>query len=45
MLATILAGFDINFACILIMDIHKRAFMDTTTFPSLYIIFQLCIDV
>uniref|UniRef100_M1DI66 Integrase core domain containing protein n=1 Tax=Solanum tuberosum TaxID=4113 RepID=M1DI66_SOLTU len=44
MIAAIIAGLEIDFACILIAVIHKRAFKATTTLPFPCLIFQLCRD-
>uniref|UniRef100_M1DX05 Integrase core domain containing protein n=1 Tax=Solanum tuberosum TaxID=4113 RepID=M1DX05_SOLTU len=45
MVAALVAGMDINFARILIAEIHKRAFKATTTLPFPCFIFHLCRDI
>uniref|UniRef100_M1D833 Integrase core domain containing protein n=1 Tax=Solanum tuberosum TaxID=4113 RepID=M1D833_SOLTU len=42
MVATLVAGFEIEFARMFIEEIHKRAFKASTTYPFPCLIFQLC---
>lgn len=42
MLATLMAGLELDFARIVITEIHEKAFKTTTTLPFLCIIFHLC---
>uniref|UniRef100_M1DWG7 Integrase core domain containing protein n=1 Tax=Solanum tuberosum TaxID=4113 RepID=M1DWG7_SOLTU len=44
MVAALVAGFEINFACMLIAEIHERVFKASTTYPFPCLIFQLCRD-
>uniref|UniRef100_M1DV82 Putative plant transposon protein domain-containing protein n=1 Tax=Solanum tuberosum TaxID=4113 RepID=M1DV82_SOLTU len=44
MIAVILSHLEVDFACILIAEIHERVFKATTTLPFPYLIFQLCRD-
>lgn len=44
MIASVLVGLEIDFAPILITEIHERAFRITTTVPFPCLIFQLCRD-
>uniref|UniRef100_M1DS47 Integrase core domain containing protein n=1 Tax=Solanum tuberosum TaxID=4113 RepID=M1DS47_SOLTU len=42
MVATLVAGLELDFARIFIAEIHERAFKTTTTLPFLCLIFHLC---
>lgn len=42
MIAAIIAGLEIDFASILIAEIHERDFRTTTTLPFPCLIFHLC---
>uniref|UniRef100_M1DYZ9 Integrase core domain containing protein n=1 Tax=Solanum tuberosum TaxID=4113 RepID=M1DYZ9_SOLTU len=42
MVATFVAGFEINFTRMLILEIHERVFKAFTTYPFPCLIFQLC---
>uniref|UniRef100_M1DFS1 Integrase core domain containing protein n=1 Tax=Solanum tuberosum TaxID=4113 RepID=M1DFS1_SOLTU len=44
MVAALVAGFEIDFARMLIAEIHERAFKASTTYPFPCLIFQLCRD-
>uniref|UniRef100_M1E0I1 Putative plant transposon protein domain-containing protein n=1 Tax=Solanum tuberosum TaxID=4113 RepID=M1E0I1_SOLTU len=44
MVAALLAGLEIDFAGILLAEIHERAFKTSTTYPFQCLIFQLCRD-
>uniref|UniRef100_M1DK89 Integrase core domain containing protein n=1 Tax=Solanum tuberosum TaxID=4113 RepID=M1DK89_SOLTU len=44
MVAALVAGFEINFARMLLAQIHERAFKTSTTYPFSCLIFQLCKD-
>uniref|UniRef100_M1DFC7 Integrase core domain containing protein n=1 Tax=Solanum tuberosum TaxID=4113 RepID=M1DFC7_SOLTU len=44
MVAALVAGLEIDFACILLVEIHERAFKTSTTYPFRYLIFQLYRD-
>ncbi|KAG5595736.1 hypothetical protein H5410_036968 [Solanum commersonii] len=40
----LVAGVEIDFACMLLIEIHERAFKTSTTYPFPCLIFQLCRD-
>uniref|UniRef100_M1A7F0 Integrase core domain containing protein n=1 Tax=Solanum tuberosum TaxID=4113 RepID=M1A7F0_SOLTU len=40
----LVAGWEIDFACMLLTEIHERAFKTSTTYPFPCLIFQLCRD-
>ena len=44
MVAALVAGVEIDFARILLAEIHERAFKTSTTYPFPCLIFQLCRD-
>jgi len=44
MVATLVAGVEIDFARMLLAEIHERAFKTSTTYPFPCLIFQLCRD-
>uniref|UniRef100_M1D9A8 Putative plant transposon protein domain-containing protein n=1 Tax=Solanum tuberosum TaxID=4113 RepID=M1D9A8_SOLTU len=44
MVAALVAGVDIDFARMLLVEIHERAFKTSTTYPFPCLIFQLCRD-
>ncbi|KAG5600404.1 hypothetical protein H5410_031774 [Solanum commersonii] len=44
MVATLVAGVEIDFARMLLAEIHERAFRTSTTYPFPCLIFQLCRD-
>ncbi|KAG5616131.1 hypothetical protein H5410_015955 [Solanum commersonii] len=44
MVAALVAGVEIDFARILLAEIHERAFRTSTTYPFPCLIFQLCMD-
>uniref|UniRef100_M1DAM0 Integrase core domain containing protein n=1 Tax=Solanum tuberosum TaxID=4113 RepID=M1DAM0_SOLTU len=44
MVAILVAGVEIDFACMLLAEIHERPFKTSTTYPFLCLIFQLCRD-
>uniref|UniRef100_M1DIM6 Integrase core domain containing protein n=1 Tax=Solanum tuberosum TaxID=4113 RepID=M1DIM6_SOLTU len=44
MVAALVAGFDIDFVCMLLAEIHERTFRSTTTLPFSCMNFQLCRD-
>uniref|UniRef100_M1DXE6 Integrase core domain containing protein n=1 Tax=Solanum tuberosum TaxID=4113 RepID=M1DXE6_SOLTU len=45
MVATLVVGLEVDFAHMLIAEIHEKAFKSTTTLPFPCLIFQLCRDV
>lgn len=44
MVAALVAGLEIDFARMMLAEIHKRVFKISTTFPFPCLIFQLCRD-
>ncbi|KAG5599289.1 hypothetical protein H5410_030659 [Solanum commersonii] len=44
MVAAWVAGVEIDFACMLLAEIHERAFKTSTIYPFPCLIFQLCRD-
>uniref|UniRef100_M1DKM7 Integrase core domain containing protein n=1 Tax=Solanum tuberosum TaxID=4113 RepID=M1DKM7_SOLTU len=44
MVAALVAGFEIDFVCMLLAEIHERTFRSTTTLPFSCMNFQLCRD-
>ncbi|KAG5580536.1 hypothetical protein H5410_051163 [Solanum commersonii] len=44
MVAALVAGVEIDFSCMLLAEIHERAFRTSTTYPFPCLIFQLCRD-
>ena len=44
LVATLVAGFEIDFTKLLILMIHERAFKTSTTYQFTCIIFHLCTD-
>lgn len=44
MVATLIVGLEIDFVGMILVEIHEREFKTSTSYPFLYLIFQLCRD-